>query len=102
MDDPLFQEFRAEGADMSLGDRLTDYANLFHGAFFHVAEQGPFATERELKHWLDWCLFYGRPRDEYPLAEEFREPQTSTCGESLLGVVRRVSCRSVPGTLTVS
>ena len=74
MDDPLFQEFRAEGADMSLGDRLTDYANLFHGAFFHVAEQGPFATERELKHWLDWCLFYGRPRDEYPLAEEFREP----------------------------
>lgn len=68
MDDQLFREFCEESRDMSLGDLLDDYASTFHAAFFIMGEDGPYVGKKELRRWLNWCLFYGRPREEYPLA----------------------------------
>ncbi|RSX52417.1 hypothetical protein [Bifidobacterium callimiconis] len=68
MDDQLFKEFCQEGESMPLGDLLTSYAHVFHEAFFNMGEDGPYVGEKKLRDWLNWCIFYGRPRDEYPFA----------------------------------
>ncbi|NMM99735.1 hypothetical protein G1C96_0313 [Bifidobacterium sp. DSM 109958] len=68
--DTLFKEFCEEGKSMSLGDLLSDYAHTFHAAFFVMGEDGPYVTDKELRDWLNWCVFYGKPRNEYPLANK--------------------------------
>ncbi|PJM75032.1 hypothetical protein [Bifidobacterium simiarum] len=69
-DDTLFKEFCEEGESMSLGDLLEEYANVFHAAFFIMGEDGPYVSDKELRDWLNWCVFYGKPRDEYPLTNQ--------------------------------
>ncbi|TPF96862.1 hypothetical protein EP30_05460 [Bifidobacterium sp. UTCIF-39] len=51
-------------------DLLDCYSDLFEQPFFNIEAQGPFVTDNELRRWVAWCLFYGRPRDEYPLANQ--------------------------------
>lgn len=65
-----FEEFCNDDSQITIGGLLTWYANRFKTSFFKVGEQGPFVTEKELERWLNWCLYYGRPRDEYPLANK--------------------------------
>ncbi|MBT1181179.1 hypothetical protein JS531_04165 [Bifidobacterium sp. CP2] len=47
---------------------LDSYADMFGKPFFQIGAQGPYVNDDELKRWVDWCLFYGKSRDEYPLA----------------------------------
>lgn len=64
--DKGFEAFCNDGSDMSVGDLLTWYSNRFQEAFFD--EEGPESrvSDEELTRWLNWCLYYGKPRDEYP------------------------------------
>ena len=62
-----FDSFVADDS-ASMGDLLEAYAHMFHRPFFNIEAQGPFVTDDELNRWVSWCLFYGKPRNEYPLA----------------------------------
>lgn len=64
-----FDSFAADKS-ASIEDSLVAYAHMFHQPFFDIEEQGPFVTDDELHRWVSWCLFYGKPRDEYPLANQ--------------------------------
>ena len=67
--DKDFEDFCNDGSELSIGDLLTWYANRFKTAFFHVGET-LLITDKELERWLNWCLYYGKPRDEYPFANQ--------------------------------
>ncbi|KAA8831459.1 hypothetical protein EMO89_01620 [Bifidobacterium tissieri] len=64
-----FDSFVANDTDR-VEEALVAYAHMFGRPFFNIEEQGPYVSDDELKRWVDWCLYYGKPRDEYPLANK--------------------------------
>ena len=51
-------------------DTLGAYSATFHAPFFLIDGPSVSASKEELYRWLNWRVFYGRPRDEYPDAEK--------------------------------
>lgn len=67
--DADFEAFCKGARDIPLGDLLTAYA-VSHGAgFFDIEDTSINVTDKELHRWVSWCNYYGRPKEEYPLAE---------------------------------
>lgn len=64
-----FDSFVADDS-ATTGDLLDCYSDLFERPFFNIEAQGPFVSDKELRRWVSWCLFYGKPRDEYPLTNQ--------------------------------
>lgn len=68
MADADFEAFCKEARDIPDGDLLSAYA-VSHGAgFFDIEDTSINVTQEELRRWLLWCNYYGRPKEEYPLA----------------------------------
>lgn len=75
MDDTPFKDiwhgdFDSFCADKSLttSQLLDAYADMFHRAFFRRGVSESKMSDEQLERWLNWCLYYGRPREDYPLA----------------------------------
>ena len=54
----------------NINDAMGAYIAMFHESFFILDGPSISVSKEELYRWLDWCVFYGRPRDEYPDAEK--------------------------------
>ena len=68
MKDADFEAFCKEARDIPSGDLLSAYA-VSHGVgFFDIEDTSINVTQEELRRWLLWCNYYGRPKEEYPLA----------------------------------
>lgn len=68
MKDADFEAFCKGANDISDGDLLTAYAVSQGVGFFDIEDNSINVTPEELRRWLLWCVYYGRPKDEYPLA----------------------------------
>ena len=51
---------------MSYFDDLGTYSVMFHEPFFDIEGPCTTASEEEIYRWLQWCIFYGKPKEEYP------------------------------------
>ncbi|RYQ09082.1 hypothetical protein PG2093B_1366 [Bifidobacterium pseudolongum subsp. globosum] len=79
--DGNFEQFLAEDHDAATlkqdtDDALVTYCGMFHGPFFNIEDTSINVSDEELYRWVSWCIFYGRSKDEYPLAN--RETAAST------------------------
>lgn len=68
-----FEQFLAEDHDETTLTQDTDaalgsYCRMFHGPFFNIEDTSINVSDEELYWWISWCIFYGRSKDEYPLA----------------------------------
>ena len=68
-----FEQFLAEDHDETTLNKDTDealgtYCRMFHGPFFNIEDTSISVSDEELYRWVSWCIFYGRSKDEYPLA----------------------------------
>jgi hypothetical protein len=68
-----FEQFLAEDHDETTLNKDTDealgtYCRMFHGPFFNIEDTSINVSDEELYRWVSWCIFYGRSKDEYPLA----------------------------------
>jgi hypothetical protein len=68
-----FDEFHEDALDMSDDDLLIRYNADNDEPFFCIEETYPVISDAELREWLLWCMFYDKPKDEYPLAKQFAE-----------------------------
>ncbi len=46
------------------------YVKMFKEPFFLIDGPSINVSDEELYRWLNWCIFYGKPRDEYPEANK--------------------------------
>lgn len=54
---------------MSLAEALTVYCGVFHDSFLNIEDTSiSICDDEELYRRVSWCIFYGRPKKEYPLA----------------------------------
>ena len=53
-----------------IDDWFGAYSATFHESFFILDGPSISVSDEEVYRWLNWCVFYGRPRDEYPDAEK--------------------------------
>ncbi|PKU88473.1 hypothetical protein CQR46_1574 [Bifidobacterium pseudolongum subsp. globosum] len=79
--DSDFEQFLAEDHDAATlkkdtDDALRTYCSMFHEPFFNIEDTSINVSDEELYRWVSWCIFYGRSKDEYPLAN--REIAAST------------------------
>jgi hypothetical protein len=67
-----FEEYREDASDMTTDDLLDDYAfsHISKDPFYIIDGPAIKTTDAELREWLLWCLFYKKPKDEYPLAKQ--------------------------------
>lgn len=68
-----FEQFLTEDHDETTlkkdtDDALGTYCGMFHGPFFNIEDTSINVSDEELYRWVSWCIFYGRSKDEYPLA----------------------------------
>ncbi|MUH60579.1 hypothetical protein [Bifidobacterium canis] len=73
--DGNFEQFLAEDHDASTLKEDTDnalgtYCRMFHEPFFNIEENSIRVSAEELYRWVSWCIYYGRSKDEYPLANQ--------------------------------
>ncbi|MGO5045164.1 hypothetical protein ACTQ4N_07450 [Bifidobacterium animalis] len=71
--DSDFEQFLAEDHDAATlkkdtDDALRTYCSMFHEPFFNIEDTSINVSDEELYRWDSWCIFYGRSKDEYPLA----------------------------------
>ena len=71
--DSYFEQFLAEDHDAATlkkdtDDALRTYCSMFHEPFFNIEDTSINVSDEELYRWVSWCIFYGRSKDEYPLA----------------------------------
>jgi hypothetical protein len=66
-----FDEFREDASDMTNFDLAQNYRKRNGEAFFLIEETYPVISDAELREWLLWCMYYGKPKEEYPLAKQF-------------------------------
>lgn len=71
--DSDFEQFLAEDHDAATlkkdtDDALRTYCSMFHEPFFNIEDTSINVSDEELYRWVSWCIFYGRSKDEYPLA----------------------------------
>ncbi|WP_026644989.1 hypothetical protein [Bifidobacterium sp. AGR2158] len=64
-----FEAFCRESKDISVGDLSTAYFRSQGVGFFNIEDDSINVTGKELQRWMLWCVYYGRPKEEYPLAE---------------------------------
>ena len=70
-----FEQFLAEDHDATtlkkdIDDALGTYCGMFHGPFFNIEDTSINVSDEELYRWVSWCIFYGRSKEEYPLANQ--------------------------------
>lgn len=70
-----FEQFLAEDHDATTLKNDTDdasitYCRMFHEPFFNIEDTSINVSDEELYRWVSWCIFHGRSKDEYPLANE--------------------------------
>lgn len=70
-----FEQFLAEDHTSETGEQdarnaMLDYAIMFHEPFINLCEPPVTASMEELYHWASWCIFYGRPKNEYPFLNQ--------------------------------
>ena len=53
-----------------IDDCFGAYSATFHESFFILDGPSISISDEEVYRWLNWCVFYGRPRDEYPDAKK--------------------------------
>jgi len=51
--------------DATMGELLTSYARNFHEPFIDLAHP-MYVTDEEARRCIEWCLFYGKPKKDYP------------------------------------
>lgn len=73
--DGNFEQFLAEDHDASTlkedtDDALGTYHHMFHEPFFNIEDNSINVSDDELYRWVSWCIYYGRSKDEYPLANQ--------------------------------
>lgn len=78
--DGSFEQYVAEGKSdpTPLTTLEQAYVMAFGGPLFVIGHQYPDFTEDQLRECLDWCLYYGRPKEDYPKAAELgfdRQPE---------------------------
>ena len=71
--DSDFEQFLAKDHDAATlkkdtDDALRTYCSMFHEPFFNIEDTSINVSDEELYRWVSWCIFYGRSKDEYPLA----------------------------------
>ncbi len=80
-----FEQFLEEGRhEGPMQRKLNSLAQCFH-AMFHrpsyflnehdqiINEYDPIIPDEDLYRWLGWCIYYGRPKEEYPDAQRLRD-----------------------------
>ncbi len=71
-----FEQFLAEDHDATTlkqdtSAALRSYCRMFHGPFFNIENTSSTnISDEELYRWVSWCIFYGRSKEEYPLANQ--------------------------------
>ena len=68
MADADFEDFCRGAEDIPIGDLSTAYFVSQGVGFFDIEDTSINVTNKELRRWLLWCVYYGKPKDEYPLA----------------------------------
>ncbi len=53
-----------------LDESMGAYVKMFKEPFFLIDGPSINVSDEELYRWLNWCIFYGKPRDEYPEANK--------------------------------
>ena len=66
----------------NINDAMGAYSAMFHESCFLIDGPSISVSNEELYRWLNWCVFYGRPRDEYPLAERLDGNDTAKAAAS--------------------
>ena len=66
----------------NINDAMGAYIAMFHESFFLIDGPSISVSNEELYRWLNWCVFYGRPRHEYPLAERLDGNDTAKAAAS--------------------
>ena len=82
-------------------DTLGAYSATFHAPFFLIDGPSVSVSKEELYRWLNWRVFYGRPRDEYPDAEKDQDtrpsPSRPSCGAMAFSLpIKRRKSTSIP------
>lgn len=70
MIDADFEDFCKGSKDIPTVDLLTAYAVSHGNGFFNIEDTSINVTDDELRRWVLWCNYYGKPKDEYPLANQ--------------------------------
>lgn len=68
MTDADFEDFCRGAEDIPIGDLLTAYSVSQGNGFFDIEDTSINVTDDELRRWVLWCNYYGKPKDEYPRA----------------------------------
>lgn len=64
------QEQDSESLKDEIDSSMRSYHTLFGEAFFCIGKPMPtYENDEALNRWVNWCIFYGRPKDEYPGAK---------------------------------
>lgn len=67
----LAEKHNAAPLKRNLAEALITYCGMFHGPFFNIENTSSTnISDEELYRWVSWCIFYGRSKDEYPLANQ--------------------------------
>lgn len=69
--DGNFEQWMAEEAKSSgesMDDSFSCYCRMFHKPFYDIENANVNISEEELRRWINWCIFYGKPREKYPPA----------------------------------
>lgn len=62
----LEESLQCEPMRQALGSSMTSYALMFHEPFFNIEDASINVTDSELFRWVNWCIFYGKPKNQYP------------------------------------
>lgn len=68
MTDADFEDFCKEFKDVPTVALLKSYALARWNGFFDIEDTSINVTDDELRRWVLWCVYYGKPKEEYPLA----------------------------------
>lgn len=46
------------------------YHGIFHEPFLNIEDTSVDVSDEQLYRWICWCIFYGKSKKEYPLANQ--------------------------------